>query len=200
MKRLDYNAKKEWPRSYGITLPAKPRIQRSCRSSALHYPLLRLKAYLWYHFIINPSMYNLCGRTVQFGPVALFNSKRSGCSTLAEYSFHLSERSRCQCDSLFNHQHRTSKRHWCQRISDQHLSYRRKAIAAEIRIKHPPENVARFRETILRGLILFAGTRGYLGVTKSTRHSFCACDGFFVICVAFQWKVLNRREGEKQGY
>ena len=43
-------------------------------------------------------MYNLCGRTVQFRrfdcsiwAVALFNSKRSGCSTLAEYStFHLS--------------------------------------------------------------------------------------------------------------
>ena len=39
-------------------------------------------------------MYNLCGRTVQFRrfdcsilAVALFNSKRSGCSTLAEYSF-----------------------------------------------------------------------------------------------------------------
>ena len=38
-------------------------------------------------------MYNLCGRTVQFRrfdcsilAVALFNSKRSGCSTLAEYS------------------------------------------------------------------------------------------------------------------
>ena len=38
-------------------------------------------------------MYNLCGRTVQFRrfdcsiwAVALFNSKRSGCSSLAEYS------------------------------------------------------------------------------------------------------------------
>ena len=38
-------------------------------------------------------MYNLCGRTVQFRrfdcsilAVALFNSKRSGCSTWAEYS------------------------------------------------------------------------------------------------------------------
>ena len=38
-------------------------------------------------------MYNLCGQTVQFRrshcsilAVALFNSKRSGCSTLAEYS------------------------------------------------------------------------------------------------------------------
>ena len=38
-------------------------------------------------------MYNLCGRTVQFRrfdcsiwAVALFNSKRTGCSTLAEYS------------------------------------------------------------------------------------------------------------------
>ena len=114
--------------------------------------------------------------------------------------FYLSERSRRQCCSLFDYQHRTGKRHWCQRISDEHLPHRRKAIAAEIRIKHPPENVALFRETILRGLILFAETRGYWGVTKSTRHSFCACDGFFVIGVVFQWKVLNRREGEKQGY
>ena len=39
-------------------------------------------------------MFNLCARTVQFRrydcsiwAVALFNSKRSGCSTLAEYSF-----------------------------------------------------------------------------------------------------------------
>ena len=53
--------------------------------------------------------------------------------------FYLSERSRRQCCSLFDHQHRTSKRHWCQRISDEHLPHRRKTAAAEIRIKQPPE-------------------------------------------------------------
>ena len=51
--------------------------------------------------------------------------------------FHLAERSRCQCGSLFNHQHRTGKRHWYQRISDEHLPHRRKTVTAEIRIKQP---------------------------------------------------------------
>ncbi|MGN0654847.1 MAG: hypothetical protein ACI4KD_08015 [Oscillospiraceae bacterium] len=46
--------------------------------------------------------------------------------------FHLAERSRRRCRCLFDHQHSTSKRHCCQRISDNHLPYRRKAIAAEI--------------------------------------------------------------------
>ena len=46
--------------------------------------------------------------------------------------FYLSERSRCQCDSLFNHQHRTSKRHGYQRISDNHLPHRRKTVTSEI--------------------------------------------------------------------
>ena len=87
---------------------------------------------------------------------------------------HLSERSRRKCNCLLNHQHGTGKRHWCQRISDNHLLHRRKTTAAEIRIniyrgnlnKTPPENIALLREKFLRGLILFAGTRGYFGVTK----------------------------------
>ena len=83
--------------------------------------------------------------------------------------FHLAERSRRQCRSLFNHQHSTGKRHWCQRVSDKHLPHRTKMITAEIWIKHPPGDVTRLRETILRGLILFAGTRGYLGVTNNPR-------------------------------
>ena len=51
--------------------------------------------------------------------------------------FHLAERSRRQCRSLFNHQHRTGKRHWCQKISDEHLPHRRKTITAEIWIRYP---------------------------------------------------------------
>ena len=65
--------------------------------------------------------------------------------------FYLSERSRRQCCSLFDYQHRTGKRHWCQRISDEHLPHRRKTVTAEIRIKHPPENIALLREKFLRG-------------------------------------------------
>ena len=79
--------------AHGITLLAKSRIRRSGRSSPLPYPPLRLKASSWYHAMLILSMYNLCGRIVQFErrgcstiAVALFNSKRSGCSTTAEYS------------------------------------------------------------------------------------------------------------------
>ena len=46
--------------------------------------------------------------------------------------FYLSERSRCQCDSLFGRQNRIGKRHGYQRISDYHLPHRRKTAAAEI--------------------------------------------------------------------
>ena len=88
MNKRDCNTKKEWPRSYGITLPAKPRIQRSCRSSALHYPLLRLKAYFMIPFnsksvnvqplrshcsISAAWLFSFCGQTVQFKTVRVFN-------------------------------------------------------------------------------------------------------------------------------
>ena len=46
--------------------------------------------------------------------------------------FHLAERSRRKCNCLLNHQLGTGKRHRCQRISDNHLPYRRKTAAAEI--------------------------------------------------------------------
>ena len=75
--------------------------------------------------------------------------------------FHLTERSRRRCCCLFDYQHCTDERHWCQRISDEHLPHRWKTVAAENWIKQPPENVARLREKVLRGLILFAGTRSY---------------------------------------
>lgn len=77
----------------GITLLAKPRIQRSGRSSALPYPPLRLKAYSGQHAVLLLSMYNLCGQGVQFvrfecstNAVALFNSERFGCLMWAGYS------------------------------------------------------------------------------------------------------------------
>ena len=44
---------------HGITLPAKPRIRRSGRSSALPCPPLQLKAYLWYHVAVWLSIFHV---------------------------------------------------------------------------------------------------------------------------------------------
>ena len=70
--------------THGITLPAKPRIQRSCRSSALHYPLVRLKVFVRYHANTSTSMYNLCGGTVYLA--------RQRCSFLAVIVFNFTGR------------------------------------------------------------------------------------------------------------
>ena len=66
---------------HGITLPAKSRIRRSGRSSALPYPPLRLKAFSAYHKTSLLSMYNFAVDGVQFVPTALFNKSRWRCST-----------------------------------------------------------------------------------------------------------------------
>ena len=66
--------------AYGITLPAKPHIGRSGRSSALPYPPIWLKAIIWYRSIILLSMYNLAVEGVQFRATTLFSLQRRGCS------------------------------------------------------------------------------------------------------------------------
>ena len=77
--------------------------------------------------------------------------------------FHLAERSRRQCRSLFNHQHSTGKRHWCQRVSDKHLPHRTKMITAEIWIKHPPRRCHSFERDDSSGVNSICCDAGLFG-------------------------------------